>query len=119
MTTEVQQRLEQALYLYRGLCVNVVDGDTVDILIDLGFNTYSKQRLRLLGINTAERNSKDSAQRALANAATDYLKELILDKQVFIRSRTKDKYGRYLADIFIADTFVNTAMITKGYAVVY
>lgn len=65
------------LYTYKATCTNVVDGDTIDILIDYGFDTYAKRRVRLLGVDTPERGQDKFKE---ATAAFDEIKEYTLDK---------------------------------------
>lgn len=60
-------------FVSNAVIFNVVDGDTVDALIDLGFGIYTKQRLRLSGINTSELNSEDALEREKATKAKNYL----------------------------------------------
>ena len=106
-------------FIFNAVIYNVVDGDTVDALIDLGFGVYTKQRLRLLGINASELNSKDASEREKATKAKDYLISEVLGKDVIIHSKSKDKYGRYLADIYVNDLNINDLLINKGIAKVY
>ena len=106
-------------FIFNAVIYNVVDGDTVDALIDLGFGIYTKQRLRLLGINASELNSKDASEREKATKAKDYLISEVLGKDVIIHSKSKDKYGRYLADIYVNDLNINDLLINKGLAEVY
>lgn len=106
-------------FIFNAVIYNVVDGDTVDALIDLGFGIYTKQRFRLSGINTSELNSKDTSEREKATKAKDYLISEVLGKEVIIHSKSKDKYGRYLADIYVNDLNINDLLLNKGLAEVY
>ena len=94
---------------------NVVDGDTVDIEIDLGFSVKVRHRFRLARINAPERGHPGAAQ------ATAYLKETVLGKPVTILSTKIDKYGRYLCDILLSDDImpVNDRMVERGLATPY
>lgn len=92
--------------------VNVVDGDTCDIEVDLGFSVKVKHRFRLDSIDAPERGKPGWAE------ATDYLKTF-LNQPVVINVTKLDKYGRYLAVIFADGLNVNTEMITRGLAVPY
>jgi micrococcal nuclease len=79
----------------------VVDGDTIDVTIDLGFSIQHIIRLRLYGIDTPEKTSKDSNERLAANLATKRISELIEGKIVTVKThKGSDKYGRYLAEVF-------------------
>lgn len=95
--------------------VNVVDGDTCDIEVDLGFSVKVKHRFRLAGINTPERGQPGWQE------ATDYLRTF-LNLPVIIHSIKLDKYGRYLAVIFEGDaqrTSINDRLLALGLAVPY
>lgn len=106
-------------YVYNARIVNVVDGDTVDMLVDLGFHTYIKDRFRLSGIDTAEVNSTDAAERKLAQDAKAWMANY-LNKDVVIKSTKKDKYGRYLAYIYKdSEVSLNDQMLSLGLAKVY
>lgn len=111
----------QPNYLYNATITNVVDGDTVDALVDLGFSFFSKMRFRLYGIDTPEKNDKSPTVRALGNDASEYLKKTLTDKRVTVQSVEKDKYGRWLAKITLAPDAqtINEQMITLGYAKAY
>ena len=106
-------------YLYNAFVKNVVDGDTIDVDIDLGFEVKFTTRLRLNGVDTPERNDKDPVIREAANKATEYVKSMILGKWVTLESFKKDKFGRYLADIYIGGVCLNQSLITEGHAVAY
>lgn len=86
------------LYYRAGKVLNVVDGDTFDADIDLGYSITTKQRYRLKGINTPELNS---ANRYLAEISKQALQDLILFKKVIIKSEKTDSFGRYLADVYV------------------
>jgi micrococcal nuclease len=101
---------------------NVVDGDTIDVLIDLGFDILFASRVRLAGIDTPESRTKDLAEKALGLEAKDYLKKALKDaKSVVIKTEKMDsseKYGRILGWVYInGDTVsLNDMMINDGYA---
>lgn len=88
------------MYTYRVLRVErVVDGDTVDVVLDLGFGLTMKQRLRVIGIDTPELRSKDPAERERAQAAKDFAEKwLISNGQMIVTTYKDDKYGRILGD---------------------
>lgn len=114
------------MYEYRAQVVEIVDGDTVKLDVDLGFSIRQRMTLRLYGINAPE---MVGATRAKGEAARDYLAKLIpADSFVTIRTHKdkSDKYGRILAEIYAPgalthDTVysVNQAMIDAGHAVPY
>ena len=101
---------------------NVVDGDTIDVLIDLGFDILFASRVRLAGIDTPESRTKDIAEKALGLEAKEYLKKSLKDaKSVIIKTEkmnSSEKYGRILGWLYInGDTVsVNDMMINDGYA---
>lgn len=101
---------------------NVVDGDTIDVLIDLGFDILFASRVRLAGIDTPESRTSDKAEKALGLEAKEYLKKLLKDaKSVVIRTEKMDsseKYGRILGWIYVngESESINNKMISDGYA---
>lgn len=105
-------------YTYKAILKNVVDGDTVDVTIDLGFSIYHTIRIRLAGIDTAELNSPDAGERELAKKAKEYLTQFV-GNQIIVDSVGKDKYGRYLAYLTIGLLDVNNKLISEGLAKPY
>jgi micrococcal nuclease len=101
---------------------NVVDGDTIDVLIDLGFDILFSSRVRLAGIDTPESRTSDKAEKVLGLESKEYLKKFLKDaKTVVIKTEKMDsseKYGRILGWIYINDdtVSVNDHMINDGYA---
>ena len=101
---------------------NVVDGDTIDVVIDLGFNVLFEQRVRLAGIDTPESRTTNKAEKALGLEAKEYLKKhLKAAKNVVIRTEKMDsseKYGRILGWVYLdgASESINNKMIIDGYA---
>jgi micrococcal nuclease len=101
---------------------NVVDGDTIDVLIDLGFDILFQSRVRLAGIDTPESRTKDLKEKALGLESKEYLKKQLKDaKSVIIKTEKMDsseKYGRILGWVYInGDTVsLNDKMINDGYA---
>jgi micrococcal nuclease len=101
---------------------NVVDGDTIDVLIDLGFDILFQSRVRLAGIDTPESRTKDLREKALGLESKEYLKKALKDaKSVIIKTEKMDsseKYGRILGWVYVnGDTVsLNDMMINDGYA---
>jgi micrococcal nuclease len=101
---------------------NVVDGDTIDVLIDLGFDILFQSRVRLAGIDTPESRTKDLKEKALGLESKEYLKKYLKDaKSVVIKTEkmnSTEKFGRILGWLYInGDTeSVNDKMINDGYA---
>jgi micrococcal nuclease len=100
----------------------VVDGDTIDVDIDLGFDISFSSRVRLAGIDTPESRTTDKAEKALGLEAKAYLKhEIEAAKSVVIKTEKMDsseKYGRILGWVFLdgSDVSLNQKMIADGYA---
>ena len=101
---------------------SVVDGDTIDVVIDLGFNVLFEQRVRLAGIDTPESRTSDKMEKALGLESKEYLKKHLKEaKSVVIKTEKMDsseKYGRILGWLYVnGDTeSVNDKMINDGYA---
>ena len=101
---------------------NVVDGDTIDVDIDLGFDISFSSRVRLAGIDTPESRTKDLAEKKLGLEAKEYVKSKIKDaKEVVIKTEKMDsseKYGRILGWVFLdgSEISINQKMIDEGYA---
>jgi micrococcal nuclease len=107
-------------FVYHAILEKVVDGDTIDVTLDLGFDVrLYKQRCRLAGIDTPESRTRDLAEKKLGLAAKDRLKELCVGK-IKIQSFGKGKYGRILAIPFTEDgKDMCKILIEEGHAVVY
>ena len=113
------------MYEYRVKIVRVVDGDTVDVDIDLGFGVWlKKQRVRLYGIDTPESRTRDLVEKRFGNMAKDYLKGRLSSGAILgTRLDKKGKFGRILGEFFVLDTDqkinVNEELISKHHAVAY
>jgi micrococcal nuclease len=104
----------------------VLDGDTIDVTIDLGFDLYKKERVRIAGVDTPEKRTRNLEEKALGIDATNWLKEkldgaIAGDDELTIRTELDGgvgKYGRLLGWLYIGDGDVslNEQMITEGYA---
>jgi micrococcal nuclease len=111
------------MYEYRATIVRVVDGDTVDVDIDLGFEvTLKKQRIRLIGIDAPETRSKDQEEKALGLASKAHLESLLpIGSRQHLLSREyhgeRGKYGRILGDFKMADGTLTEFMLRGGHAV--
>jgi len=101
---------------------NVVDGDTIDVDIDLGFDISFSSRVRLAGIDTPESRTTDKAEKVLGLEAKEYVKSKIKDAKVVVIKTEKmdssEKYGRILGWLFLdgSKVSVNEQMIADGYA---
>jgi len=109
------------MFYYAVEVLRVVDGDTVDVRIDLGFNVWHKCRVRLMGINAAESRTRDKEEKARGLAAKAWLTELLDSAQsgVEMQSHGVGKYGRVLGTLFINDVDVNKMMVEEGHAEEY
>ncbi len=102
------------MYEYYTKIDKVVDGDTVDVFIDLGFSVWHKERIRIAGIDTAEKNTP------LGKDLKAYMKELLEGKMVRLQVSKPDKYGRYLGEIWLgSDESINKQLIKHGLAKSY
>jgi micrococcal nuclease len=107
----------------------VLDGDTIDVTIDLGFDLYKKERVRVAGVDTPEKRTKNLEEKALGIEATNWLKEKLEgaingDDELSVRTELVGgvgKYGRLLGWLYIGDELLslNEQMITEGYAHAY
>ena len=106
--------------------VKVLDGDTIDVIIDLGFDLYKKERVRIAGVDTPEKRTRDLEEKALGIDATDWLKNQLDgaisgEDDLVIRTELDGgvgKYGRLLGWLYIGDETesINERMIQQGYA---
>ena len=106
-----------------------MDGDTIDVLIDLGFDLYKKERVRIAGVDTPEKRTRDLEEKALGLDATYWMKDKLTetikgDEELIIRTELKGgtgKYGRLLGWLYVGegDISLNEQMITEGYAWAY
>jgi micrococcal nuclease len=111
------------MYEYRVKKVtNVVDGDTIDVDLDLGFNISYSQRVRLAGIDTPESRTSDKFEKSLGLESKEYLKYKLKDAKIVVIKTEKpdssEKYGRILGWIYVDGNTIslNDQMIEEGYA---
>lgn len=114
------------MYEYRTKLIKVVDGDTVDVDIDLGFGVWlKKERVRIMGIDTPESRTSDKVEKIFGLAAKDRLKQLIEKDTILKTFAAKDgedmkgKFGRILGDFIVGDKTVSEILIEEGHAVKY
>ena len=113
------------LYHYKARLLRVIDGDTVELIIDLGFETFKECSCRLYGINTPE--LRKASEKEAAIKSKDYLLSLFnsdqvggqVSDQVYIYSNKIDKYGRPLVTIYVGDININARMVEQKLAVPY
>ena len=120
----------KSCYNFRVTKINrVVDGDTIDVTIDLGFDLYKKERVRVAGVDTPEKRTKNLEEKALGIDATNWLKDKLEetiagDEELTVRTELHGgvgKYGRLLGWLYVGDSDIslNEQMITEGYAHAY
>ena len=120
----------KSCYNFRVVSIDkVVDGDTIDVTIDLGFDLYKKERVRIAGIDTPEKRTRDLEEKALGIDATNWMKGTLEDtingdNELIIRTELKGgvgKYGRLLGWLYVGDEelSLNEQMISEGYAWAY
>ena len=115
------------MYEYRCKVVKIIDGDTVDVDIDLGFGVWlKKERIRMYGIDTPESRTRDLEEKKYGNAAKEFITGMLDDEGGIVLKTRKDKegkYGRILGELWrttdFADKSINDYMIEKHHAVAY
>ena len=120
----------KSCYNFRVTKINrVIDGDTIDVTLDLGFNLTKKERVRIAGVDTPEKRTRNLEEKELGIDATNWLKDKIKDTltgddELTIRTELVGgvgKYGRLLGWLYVGDDdySLNEQMITEGYAWAY
>ena len=110
------------MYRYRVYVTRVVDGDTVDVDVDLGFGmVYKKQRVRMMGIDTPESRTRDLEEKFYGKLSKAHLESILSEGEVQLQSHGKGKFGRILGELFVGDSSysVNQQMIDENHAVPY
>ncbi len=114
------------MYEYKVNIIKVVDGDTVDVDIDLGFGMWIKdERVRMMGIDTPESRTRDKVEKKFGLASKEKLKS-ILGKKAILKTQVnkkgedmKGKFGRILGDFIVGNKMATQILIDEGYAVAY
>ena len=113
-------------YCYVAEVVDVYDGDTCTCIVDLGFKTFIKVKIRLSGIDTPEIRTKDLIEKKKGYESKSWLSDKILGKKVLLHTNKKGKFGRWLGSIWSIDEEItnkensyNIKMINEGYAKPY
>jgi len=107
------------MYTYKAKLDRVVDGDTVDAHIDLGFDITIHKRIRLAGIDSPESRTRDLEEKARGLASKDKLIELLGDGNFILESKEVGKYGRVLGTLIVEDININDTLVEEGFAVEY
>tara|TARA_B100001250_G_scaffold412097_1_gene442416 strand:+ start:3161 stop:3487 length:327 start_codon:yes stop_codon:yes gene_type:complete len=100
-------------YKYKAIAVNIASGNSLTVMVDLGFEVWIKVNVKLFGINTDLPNTK------IGEKARDRLQELLKDKEFYLTSMHLSKYGRCLAEIEVANINVNEQLIQEDLATIY
>ena len=111
-------------YIYKIKVTRVVDGDTIDAEIDLGFNLKLNKRIRLYGINTPETRTRDEEEKKRGFAAKERLQQIVDEQQnvLFLKSMDQGKFGRCIGVLFeqdFDDQSINEVLVEEGHAVEY
>ena len=110
------------MYNYKAKVLYVVDGDTIDVVVDLGFNVDTRQRIRLFGVDTPETRTRNAKEKQAGLEAKQYVIDAIADKDIQITTEEKGKFGRYLAIIYYGANFkqnLNRELVNQGLAKEY
>ena len=113
------------MFEYRSNLIKIIDGDTIDVDLDLGFSVMlKKQRIRLYGINTPESRTRDLEEKRYGLAAKARLRELLEEADTItvrtaIDKKARGKYGRILGTIWADDLNVNERLVEEGHAIPY
>ena len=110
------------MYEYKATIVKVVDGDTVDVDIDLGFGmVYKKQRVRMMGIDTPESRTRNLEEKFYGKQSKAHLQSILAEGDIQLQSHDKGKFGRILGELFVGSSTysVNQQMIDEYHAVPY
>ena len=106
-------------YIYICEIVKVVDGDTIDCAVSLGFDVSVRQRIRLYGVDAPESRTRDLEQKKYGKASKRFVKDFLNSDYILLKTREKGKYGRYLGDFCVADKWLCDEMIKAHHAVPY
>lgn len=98
------------MFTYKAVVLNVVDGDTIDVRVDLGFRIFTTQRIRLSRIDTPERDQNGFAE------ARDFLIDLIEGKTITLRTHNVSKWGHFLGDVILDGQDINRLLLEKNLA---
>ena len=106
-------------YIYVCEIVKVVDGDTIDCAVSLGFDVSVRQRIRLYGVDAPESRTRDLETKRYGKASKKFVKDFLSSDHILLKTREKGKYGRYLGDFCVADKWLCDEMIKAHHAVPY
>jgi|TARA_B100001778_G_scaffold14143_1_gene10927 micrococcal nuclease len=104
------------MFKYNAKVERVVDGDTVDAMVDLGFSTHKKVRIRMMGINAPESRTRNLEEKAKGLAAKIRLEELLDEGNFILESHGVGKFGRCLGTLHVDDVNINKVLVSEGHA---
>jgi micrococcal nuclease len=107
------------MYNYQIEVTRIIDGDTVDCIIDLGFKISTKFRIRLAGIDTPETRTTNAEEKIYGFEAKEKLRELLSQGTVTLQSHGLGKFGRVLGTLYVEDVDINQKLIDEGFAIKY
>jgi micrococcal nuclease len=109
------------MFEYKCVITKIIDGDTVDVDIDLGFDCWlRKQRIRLYGIDTPESRTRDKQEKRYGLAAKRFVENFIpVGSSAILKTKEKGKYGRYLGDMKVGSKWLCKALLDNHHAVKY
>ena len=109
------------MFEYNGKVKKVVDGDTIDAYIDLGFDVWITKRIRFMGIDTPESRTRDKVEKRFGKGAKHRLVSMLEqnDNKFTVKSHGTGKFGRVLGELFFGDLNIYEQMIKEGHAVAY
>jgi len=105
------------MYEYRVKSVErVVDGDTVDVILDLGFGLFKKERVRVAGVDTPEKRTRNKKEKMLGNDATEFAEAWFEDDNIIVQTEKDGKYGRMLGVFYKNGECYNSKLVEEGFA---
>ena len=104
------------MYNYKAKLIKTVDGDTVDLMVDLGFDMWHKIRVRLAGINTPESRTKDLREKELGLEAKTFTENFLKGKEIIVHTNKQGKFGRFLANLTVNGQDLSQALIEANLA---
>jgi len=105
------------MFEYKATLIKIVDGDTQDFAVDLGFNIYHQIRIRLNGIDTPESRTKDLKEKEVGLQAKQFVADFLANKkEIIVATEKSGKYGRYLAEVFADGLALTQALKEAGLA---
>ena len=111
-----EKKTREKRYYYKAEVLRVIDGDTIDVSLDIGFEISLKKRLRLEGINTPESRTRNLSEKALGLKAKEFTQKFCARESVIVHTVKTGKFGRLLALVYVGDKCLNEELIKAGLA---